>query len=71
MTGSEGSTEDVKQTVDGPQDRYDQGTADEHADSASGEKSQPPPQTKAYGAEGVDTEDPVVPPGPLPGESRS
>jgi len=69
MTGSEGSTDDVNQTGDGPQDRYDQGTADENADSGSGE--QKPPQTKEYGAEGVDTEDPAVPPGPLPGDSGS
>ena len=70
MTGTERSAEEIQQSIDEQKSKVDHGSGDEQTDPATEADIQggQPPETDAYAAEGVDTEDAVVEPGPLPGD---
>jgi hypothetical protein len=70
MTGTERSAEEIQQSVSEQASQTDHGSGDEYADPATPDEfpGHEPPGTEAYAAEGVDAEDPVVEPGPLPGD---
>lgn len=72
MTGTDRSADEIQDSVDEQKNKTDHGSGDEHPDPATAETDSSlghePPQTEGYGTEGVDTEDAVIPPGPIPGD---